>query len=512
MIQEPKSIKFIVPTYHTRFDALTEPTLEDITAESYLGDAIADGGQAINALDGQPNRPLTIDTNASSADWRFDLVMQRRINVNCLIIDQENLREAYPAAESIIPALKYNSVNSLTGISTAPAIKTVSGLIGESAPYISLRDDGITTSLPPSLSSGDFSIEVLFRPRDLSIAKQSLITQFDPLSLNIGYELELREDDLWLKTRGAAANSENLIASAIGSNNQLIWIWVDVDRSTGITAHIKLDDDPIQSYPQISQATNYSISSSDDLIICDSSDNSTPLDGEIYHAILYDILSAAIDLDQVAAGYLPGSGILIHFGGDGINKTNSIWRDSQSSFNNGAIPSSADYGNVPDDDNLGFLLMEIDPVDERYWFSFFNEVARTGNALIKSRIGQTALAKMYEFNGLVISEGYSGNNNYPGNMITKTVTGVTQAEEQSDRENDWSLSFAISNQADFDDMQEMLKLIKGNLYSFYVSFDYDSPNPTLFRVRLSSPALPFGYRGFQSSPWGNLSLELVEDL
>lgn len=55
-ITAPRQVRFYPPTSLLNFDILTEPTVEGVTAESYMGDDIADGGQALNLMDNKVRR------------------------------------------------------------------------------------------------------------------------------------------------------------------------------------------------------------------------------------------------------------------------------------------------------------------------------------------------------------------------------------------------------------------------------------------------------------------------
>lgn len=67
-IEQPAKLKLYIPVTYGSMDPTAEPTLEVQNGQSIVGDAIAAGGVAANAMDGYAKHPLTIDTNAEPAE------------------------------------------------------------------------------------------------------------------------------------------------------------------------------------------------------------------------------------------------------------------------------------------------------------------------------------------------------------------------------------------------------------------------------------------------------------
>lgn len=74
MIQAPvpSQVKFLIPELIEEIDPLTEPTVENATAEDVLQDAIADGGVLVNAWDGWPYFRPKIHTGNRALNGTFD--------------------------------------------------------------------------------------------------------------------------------------------------------------------------------------------------------------------------------------------------------------------------------------------------------------------------------------------------------------------------------------------------------------------------------------------------------
>ncbi|KKK55375.1 hypothetical protein LCGC14_3075190, partial [marine sediment metagenome] len=105
MIKNPYKARFIVPVALSKFSTTAEPTLEGLAGTDYLGNAVADTGQAINVMDGYPNRHLTVTTNHAASPvgtdaWYIAATLNKRENFDCVMLDRVNLLQCYQAALS----------------------------------------------------------------------------------------------------------------------------------------------------------------------------------------------------------------------------------------------------------------------------------------------------------------------------------------------------------------------------------------------------------------------------
>ena len=170
-ILTPNNFKIIVPDL-ANVDQTAEPTVEVETATDYLGNAVAAGEQAINVMDGYPERPVQVDTDGSSATWRFDMALTKRRTYDAFVVDGHNLRSAYPLAlRDMIHILAHTSdaVGSATEVVYS---KIMSGLLGKGRPR--LKYDGIASkttvadSAHLDFDNGDGSIEFIVSITDTS--------------------------------------------------------------------------------------------------------------------------------------------------------------------------------------------------------------------------------------------------------------------------------------------------------------------------------------------------------
>lgn len=133
VITQPTLIKFLIPTTIEEFDATTEPTLEGIAGEDYLGNTIASGGQAINAMDSHPHRTFQADTAAVATEWRIDLALDGSESVGFVLVDGHNLASAYPPVgiSSLVDVYHNSADNFGTATKIASYLKQITDQIAK---------------------------------------------------------------------------------------------------------------------------------------------------------------------------------------------------------------------------------------------------------------------------------------------------------------------------------------------------------------------------------------------
>jgi len=170
-IMTPTKMKLIVPDL-ANVDQTAEPTVEDQGATDYLGNSVADGAQAVNVMDGYPERPVQVDTSGERTTWRLDTALTKRRTYDAFVIDGQNLPVAYPLAlRDMINILAHTSdaVGSATEVTYS---KIISGLLGKGRPRLRLNGiaDKVVVSDDADLDwgYGDGAIECIIDMPDLS--------------------------------------------------------------------------------------------------------------------------------------------------------------------------------------------------------------------------------------------------------------------------------------------------------------------------------------------------------
>ncbi len=168
-ILNPNTFKVYVPDIEN-VDQTAEPTLEGPTGTDFIGNAVAAGGQAINALDGYPNRPLTVATAGAPANdpWHLAYALTKRRPYDAWIIDGHNLLSAYPnALRSQVEVIHHTSDVIGSGTRPEPTL-LLTGLLNRRRPYLDFDgvDDKVETGTDTNLGYDDttpFSLESWFR-------------------------------------------------------------------------------------------------------------------------------------------------------------------------------------------------------------------------------------------------------------------------------------------------------------------------------------------------------------
>ncbi len=173
MIKRPYKARFIVPVALSKFSTTAEPTLEGLAGTDYLGGTVADAGQAINVMDGYPNRHLTVTTNHAASPvgadaWYIAATLNKRESFDCVLLDRINLLQCYQAALSGSIAIVSHTSDAVGSATAVTVSKRHSGLLGKGRPYLNFdgTDNYVSKSNDADLNFGantDFSLEVIFK-------------------------------------------------------------------------------------------------------------------------------------------------------------------------------------------------------------------------------------------------------------------------------------------------------------------------------------------------------------
>ena len=504
-------IKFFIPSNIDQLDKTAEPTIEDIAGEDYLGNTVADGSQLINMIDAHPNRRGQADTDNVATTWRIDTEFDIRAKSDFVMIDQHNLRDAYPAAIRHQVDQWHHSVDVFGSATEITVSRVISGLLAKRRPYVDLDGDNdymeAADHADLDVTTGDFALQIHCRPDDVTIANQFLINKE---AGGIGYGLEMREDDLYIRIDDGVTDSTGLIASAICENGDDIYIWVDFDRSGNATAYIRVnDDDTTQAGTLDISNTNLTLANAAALRIGTENGGTTKaFNGRIYSASKWNEL--AVTLAQVDLNILGArtANLKASYTCTGLNEGDGKWYDDAGARD--CNVNGAEFHDLDGGTDYGFYLAEYTKTEDLYWFIEFNTDGKTGAASVDTLIGQIVIGEMFEFNGLIPDGGFDGEYEYPGIAINENESGIIQAEEKFGLKQSWSLGFQLSTPAQFRSLRKMVDLLKGELYPFYISFNYDQIMPRIYRVRLNG-GLKWSYNYGLSQPWLP-TLEIVMDI
>jgi len=96
--------------------------------------------------------------------------------------------------------------------------------------YVEMADDANL-----DVGTGDFSIHLKFRPLDLASAEQYLINKE---AGGIGWGLELKEDDLWIRLDDGTVDVSAIISASAFSDNTEVDVFVTFDRDGNALAYV----------------------------------------------------------------------------------------------------------------------------------------------------------------------------------------------------------------------------------------------------------------------------------
>ena len=294
----PTQVRFFIPTAVEALDQTAEPTLEDLSGEDFLGNALADTDQVVNAMDGHPLRPFQVDTDADATVFRIDAEMDQRERVSFLLVDQHNLRDAYPAATKEQIDVHHHSSDAFGSATELTPSKELDGLIGKQRPHLSLdgANDRVSKSNDAQLNFGvqiDFSLECIFKT-NTTAQDQYLIDKGSDLGTDKRYRLIYRgpEDIIRAQVDDGTTIKNIDSTTTIGAGERTHVIATFNRDGNGI---IYIDDNGAEGTISISSVANIDDTAEPLTIGIKSQDESTsPLEGEVYLARIWNrVLSAA---------------------------------------------------------------------------------------------------------------------------------------------------------------------------------------------------------------------------
>jgi hypothetical protein len=388
--------------------------------------------------------------------------------------------------------------------------KTLSGLIGKIRPFIRLNGNGQNIEIPNTtginVTTNDFALDWHGRPFDLS-GTQWLCDRVDTLK---EYGMYLNGSDLWIKMETPADSLAVKIADDICSVHDDVYIIVNFDRSGNATAYVKLNDDDFTEAGSTDiTAVVDTLSSTTEMMvgIAASGSAASSFHGRIYSFRMWSRLTTSSERDNAALGVLPSSGVSIELTHDGLDAVGNDWHSNIDLVD---ATVTGVFMNTPTGSDRGFWLAEFTEIDKRYYFTYINSNTDTGRAGTDALIGQIVPGRIFTFNGMVPTGGFSGVVEYPGIIVDESLAGVVQAEKAFGRRPTWTLQFQVSTRKQFEDLQTMLEMLDGSLFPFWVCFNYDSPTPVVWRVRVAS-GIDWNYNHGVQQPW-NPSISLVADI
>jgi len=508
-------IKFFIPSNQGNFDITAEPTLEGLAGEDYLGNTVAITDQLINAMDAHPRRRGQADTDNVATVWRVDAEFDIRAKSDFMMLDQHNLRDAYAAAVREQVEINHHSADVFGSATTISPARVISGLMNKRRPYLDLdgSNDYINVSDADKLDVGttDFALQVHFRPDTVSVNKQKLIHKYAAPVGPLYYGLELREDDLWILLDDDTQNGDAKIGTAICEAGDDVYVWVDFDRNGNATAWIRKNDDDtvLLGTVDISSTSGDLDNTGDFRIGSENSGTTDAFNGRIYSVSKWSALAgslAQVDLNILGART---ANLDASYTCTGLNEGDGKWYDDSGNDLDGTV-TTAEFHDTPGGTDYGFYLAEYTKTEDLFWFIRFNASGLTGVASVDALLGQIVIGEMFEFNGLIPDGGFDGDYEYPGITINENETGIVQTEEKYGLKQSWSIGFQLSTPAQFRSLRKMVDLLKGSLYPFYISFNYDQIMPRIYRVRLNG-GLKWSYNYGLSQPWLP-TLEIVMDI
>lgn len=247
MIKNPYKARFIVPVALSKFSTTAEPTLEGLAGTDYLGNAVADTGQAINVMDGYPNRHLTVTTNHAASPvgtdaWYIAATLNKRENFDCVMLDRVNLLQCYQAALSGSIAIVSHTSDAVGSATAVTVSKRHSGLLGKGRPHLNFdgSNDYVTKSNDADLNFGantDFSIEALIKA-DTQSALAEIIMKGDSGGGTKRYEFYLAANGTIIASVDDDANPAFQISSSTVDDGEWHHIAATFDRDGNIQIYI----------------------------------------------------------------------------------------------------------------------------------------------------------------------------------------------------------------------------------------------------------------------------------
>jgi hypothetical protein len=575
-IKAPTNIKFFIPTNILNIDFSAEPTLEGLTGEDYLGNAIASGDQAINAMDTHAGRPVQVNTSGVVTSFRIDYSPTRRHKCNFILLDGHNLRNSY--SEDVIRLMDthYSNTDDF-GTSTKQSYNRIlSGLLNRQRPYIHYFPGGyinLGAGDEFSFVSSNFSLRAIFRKRDnagaiiskrdftnyeyyMQISNASaFVRQYDNNNsgvltrwttaidwvidelYDVVYTYDFATDTGQFYINGIAVETTKIIDGGggfsdfantavnaalggilSGTSLQFEGLYYTAEfwnkaLSASEIADLYLGNDPGIKYRAASQSilTSGTLTTGQEYIIDNyvAGDDFTNVGGSNSTGAVFTA-TGTTPTTWTNGSSLRAQGQTAVYTHTGINRDADKWYDKTRNNTGQAISGVAGVRNDPVN-NDDYLLGTFDDIEPARLFVSFNPNGLTGDGSIKTLLGNISIGEVITLNGLLPEGGYAGGLMYDGNKLVETESGQIQAESRHDARPTFDLQLALSTENEFKLAQKIINEVKGSLYPFYVSFNWDELQPVLHRVRLIESDLPYSYRAHLSRPWSS-SLSLKVDI
>ena len=249
MIKNPYKARFIVPVALSKFNTTAEPTLEGLAGTDYRGNAVADTGQAINVMDGYPNRYLTVTTNHAASPvgtdaWYIAATLNKRENFDCALLDRINLLQCYQAALSGSIAIVSHTSDAVGSATAVTVSKRHSGLLSKGRPHLNFDgiNDYVTKSNDADLNFGantDFSIEVIFKTPGTT--DSDLVTKGSSSGVGKRYQLQYLGGSTNIVRLILDDNSTTSIATGVTAVNDGEWHHIIATADRDGNAQLYLD-------------------------------------------------------------------------------------------------------------------------------------------------------------------------------------------------------------------------------------------------------------------------------
>lgn len=303
-LEKPDSLRIYVPTSLGMFNLLAEPELEGQGGTDVLGNAIADGEQAINIMDGFPDQQITVDTAGERSTWRIDTAFSKLKSIGFAMLDMHNLLGTYSLAIRQMVSQWFHTADSFGSAIEAVPNTIFSGLLGKDRPFTRYNgvDAYLSVANDANLNFGansDFSLHWRGKIAAIPASTHVLIFKKESTSTgHAGYGLAVNSSGKAITYISDGGTSKNTVSTIVVADNEEHDIVATFDRDGVCTIYI----DGVVNGTPVGISTVGDCDNTRSLFFCGTADFGRYLECDNLEDLLYNRVLAPKEVEQMALG------------------------------------------------------------------------------------------------------------------------------------------------------------------------------------------------------------------
>ena len=447
-------------------------------------------------------------------DFRFDMPMDERIDVDTLIVDNNSLRQAYGSDERKAVALHHHTSDAFGSATQLTPTGGYARVLGQEfgyldfAGYQSSPTDNVKindTAAIQNIFDGGGTIAGWIYVRSDGEANVGGIVNKEAgnkgwtlrvegessglVDLHFGH-LFSSDDGEWEAQALLTINAWHHVAATYDngstSNNPLIYIDGVSQTVTEIFAPTGTRDSDVGA----------------DLYIGTNFIDSSTFDGLIAQIQLWTTIESAAEILALFNGTEPSNTRQAEFLPSGLRPTTGEWIDTTAQLS-GAV-TVAEFKRTPDANTNGVIINTYTSVNARYWYVTVNDEQDTAiNTDLE--IGEIMLAKSFS-PSVNPTVGLSEVQDYSGIDVVQKYGGGSDLNERHGRRRIWTFTWDYLTNDDKASFQLMLEQTKKRI--LYFTLNNDAAFPVLYCGRILE-AVEINTLVFQAY---GLSITIIEEI